>query len=45
MSLIDAHYYIKCYTSYTTLVYSEFANNHVQLNTYQVPRKHINNGI
>lgn len=42
MSIIDVYYHIKCYTA---LVYSEFANNHEQLNTYQGPRKHINNGI
>lgn len=41
-SIIDVYYHIKCYTA---LVYSEFANNHEQLNTYQGPRKHINNGI
>jgi len=42
--MIDAYYH-KGSGVPTKQVYCEFANNHVQLNTYQVPRKHINNGI
>lgn len=37
--------HILSYKVFTALVSSEFANNHEQLNTYQGPRKHINNGI